>query len=73
MLVGIKRGESFDAKEGGKKQRLKTAKQGLLAVMSQGKVVTRMRVLMGLYGLRELGDNRVRPFFQIPPDLVVKF
>jgi hypothetical protein len=41
--------------------------------MSQGKVVTRMRVLMGLYGLRELGDNRVRPFFQIPPDLVVKF
>jgi hypothetical protein len=58
MLVGIKRGESFDAKEGGKKQRLKTAKQGLLAVMSQGKVVTRMRVLMGLYGLRELGDNR---------------
>src|SRR6267143_6407177 len=60
MLVGIKRGESFDAKEGGKKQRLKTAKQGLLAVMYQGKVVTRMRVLMGLYGLRELGDNRVK-------------
>lgn len=60
MRVGIKRGESCDATEGGKTQRLKTAQQGLRTVMSQGTVVTRMRLLMGLSGLRELGDNRLK-------------
>jgi hypothetical protein len=65
--VGITRGASVATHEGGKNQRLKTAQQGLLAVMSQGKVVTRMRLLMGLYGLRELGENRLTGPLVIEP------
>jgi hypothetical protein len=41
--------------------------QRRLAVMSQGKVVVRMRVLMGLYGRRELGHNRVKGPLVVEP------
>jgi hypothetical protein len=67
MLARIKLGEVLDAKEGGKKEGLKTVTQRLLAVMSQGKVVVRMRVLMGLYGLRELGDHQVKGPLVVKP------
>ena len=41
--------------------------QGVVAVMSQGKIVARMRVLIGLYGLRELGHNRIKGPLLIEP------
>ena len=55
MLMGIERGEPGDTQHGRQKQGLKAAPQRLLAVMQQGKVVTRMRLLIGLDGLLELG------------------
>src|SRR5438445_2565356 len=67
MRARIKLGEGLEAKEGGKKEGLTTVPQRLLAVMEQGKVVVRMRVLMGLYGLRELGDNRVKGPLVVEP------
>ena len=67
MLARIKLSEVLDAKEGGKKEGLKTVTQRLLAVMYQGKVVVRMRVLMGLYGLRELGDHQVKGPLVVKP------
>jgi len=56
--MGVKRGEVFDAQEGGKTQRLTMPQQRLFAVRQQGNVIIRIRVLMGLDGLREVGDNR---------------
>jgi len=41
--------------------------QRLFAVMQQGKVIIRIRVLMGLDGLREVGDNRVKCPLLIEP------
>jgi hypothetical protein len=67
MLARIKLSEVLDAKEGGKKEGLKTVTQRLLAVMSQGKVVVRMRGLLALYGLRELGHNRVKGRLVVEP------
>ena len=46
--------------KGRKKQGLKAAQQRLLAMMQQGKVVVRMRLLIGLYRLRELGHHRAK-------------
>jgi hypothetical protein len=60
MLMGIERGESVDAKQWRKKQRLKAALKRRLAMMQQGKVVARMRVFMRRYRLRELGHNRAQ-------------
>src|SRR4029450_10091169 len=58
MLVGIESGEVVYPQQGGKKQRLQAAHKRLLAVMQQGKVVVRMRGLIGLYRLLELGAHR---------------
>jgi hypothetical protein len=46
MLLGIKRAEAVDTPQGGKKQGLKAAQKRLLAVMQQGKVIARMRLLI---------------------------
>ena len=67
MLVGIERGESVDATQRRKKQRLKAAHKRRLAVMQQGKVVARMRVLMRLYCLGELGHNRAKGLMLVEP------
>jgi len=67
MLVGIKRAEAVDTPQGGKKQRLKAAHKRLLAVMHQGTVSARMRLLLGLYRLRELSHNRVKGMLLVEP------
>ena len=67
MLVGIKRAEAVDTPQGGKKQRLKAAQKRLLAVMQQGKVLGRMRRLIGLYRLRELRHHRVKGMLLVEP------
>ena len=46
MLVGIECREFLDPQQGGKKQGLKAAQKRLLAVMQQGKVIARMRLLI---------------------------
>ena len=56
----IKRGESVETHQGRKKQRLKAPEQRLLTVMEQGKVVARMRSLMGLYRLCALLHHRTK-------------
>ncbi len=65
--MGIKLAEAVDTPQGGKKQRLKAAHKRLLAVMQQGKVVARMRLLLGLYRLRELSHNRVKGLLLVEP------
>jgi hypothetical protein len=67
MLMRINRGESIDAHQGRKKQRLKAPPQRLRAVMEQGKVVARMRVLMGLSPLRELLHHRAKEIRLVEP------
>ncbi len=69
MLVGIELGETFNAKERGKKQGLKASPQGLVTVMHEGKVVTRMGLLMGRDSLLELSDSRVEGVLLIEPRL----
>jgi len=56
--MGIEARQWLDPHQGGKEQRLKTAKQGLVAVMQQGKVVVGMTLLLDRDGLFEAGDNR---------------
>ena len=65
--MGIERGESVDAKQWRKKQRLKAAHKRRRAMMQQGKVVARMRVLMRLDRLRELGHNRAKGLVLVEP------
>lgn len=65
--MGIEGGESVDAKQRRKKQRLKAAQKRRLAMMHQGKVVARMRVLMRLYRLGELGHNRAKGLVVVEP------
>jgi hypothetical protein len=60
MLVGIERGESVEATQRRKKQRLQAAQTRRRAMMQQGNVVARMRVLMRLYCLGERGHNRAK-------------
>src|SRR6266446_10302115 len=67
MLVGIECRECLDPQQGGKKQGLKAATQRLLAVMQQGKVVVRMRRLIGLYRLLELGYHRAKGPLVVEP------
>jgi hypothetical protein len=67
MLVGIKLAEAVDTQQGGKKQRLKAAHKHLLAVMQQGTVIARMRLLLGLYRLRELSHNRLKGMLLVEP------
>jgi len=67
MFMGIERGESVDAKQGRKKQRLKAAHKRRLTMMQQGKVVARMRVLMRLYRLGELGHHRAQGLVLVEP------
>ena len=67
MLVGIERGEAVDTQQGRKKQRLKAAQKRLLAVMQQGKVIVRMRLLIGLDRLRELGHHRAKGLLLVEP------
>jgi hypothetical protein len=57
----------LEATEGSKKAGLKTVTQRLLAVMSQGKVIVRRRVLLDLYGLRELGHHQVKGPLVVEP------
>jgi len=65
--VGIKRAEAVDTQHGGKKQRLKAAHKHLLAVMHQGTVIVRMRLLLGRYRLRELRYNRLKGMRLVEP------
>ena len=67
MLMGIERAEAVDATQRRKKQRLKAAQKRRLAVMQQGKVIARMRLLMRLYRLRELGHNRAKGIVLVEP------
>ena len=67
MLVGIKRGEALDAKQGRKKQGLKTATQRLVAMMQQSKVVCWMCALMGLNRLLETGHYRLKGLLLVEP------
>jgi hypothetical protein len=67
MLVGIKRAETVDTPQGGKKQGLQAAQKRLLAVMHQGTVIARMRLLLGLDRLRELRHNRVKGMLLVEP------
>ena len=60
MLRGIECGEAVDATQRRKKQRLKAVQKRRLAMMQQGKVVARMRVLMRLYRLEKLSHNRAK-------------
>ncbi len=46
---------------------LKAVQKRLLAVMQQGKVIARMRLLIGLYRLRELSHNRVKGMLLVEP------
>src|SRR5712691_3604969 len=67
VLAGIEPGEAVDTQQGGKKQRLKAVQKRRLTVMQQGKVIARMRVLMGLYRLRELGHHRTKGILLVEP------
>ncbi len=69
MLVGIELGEAFDAKEGSQKEGLEASPQGLVAVMQEGKVVIRMRLLVARDGLLKLSDHRVEDALLIEPML----
>jgi hypothetical protein len=60
-------GAVLDATEGSKKAGLKTVTQRLLAVMSQGQVIVRRRVLLDLSGLRELGHHQVKGPLVVEP------
>ena len=65
--MGLKRAEAVDTPQGGKKQGLQAAQKRLLAVMQQGKVIARMRLLLGLYRLRELRHHRVKGLLLVEP------
>ena len=65
--MGIECGESVDATQRRKKQRLKAVQKRRLVMMQQGKVVARMRVLMRLYRLGELGHNRAKGLVVVEP------
>ena len=65
--MGIERGESVDATQRRKKQRLTAAPKRRLAMMQQGKVVARMRGFMRLSHLRELGHNRAKGRVLVEP------
>jgi len=67
MRAGIELREPVDTQQGGKKQCLKAAQKRLLAVRQQGKVIARMRLLLGLYRLRELSHNRVKGMLLVEP------
>ena len=67
MLMGIKRGEVVDTQKGGKKQGLQPATKSLLAVLSKGKVVTGVRLLIRSDGLLELRHHRVKGPLLIEP------
>jgi hypothetical protein len=67
MLVGSEPGEAVDTQQGRKKQRLPAAHKRLLAVMHQGKVVVRMRGLLGLYRLLELGHHWAKGMLLVEP------
>lgn len=65
--MGSTRTEAVDTPQGGKKQGLKAAHTRLLAVMQQGKVIARMRLLLGLYRLRALSHHRVKGLLWVEP------
>ena len=65
--MGIERGESVDATQRRKEQRLKAAQKRRLTMRQQGKVVAWMCVLMRLYRLRELGHNRAKGLVLVEP------
>jgi hypothetical protein len=65
--MGSTRGAGLDAQEGGKKQGLHTVTHGAVLVREQGTVITRVRVLMSLDGLRALGHNRGKGPLVIEP------
>ena len=67
MLASIELREPVDTQQGGKKQGLKAAQKCLLTVMEQGKVIAWMRLLIGLYRLRELSHNRVKGMLLVEP------
>ena len=65
--MGIECGESVDATQRRKKQGLKAAQKRRLAMMQQGKVIARMRLLMRRYRLGELGHNQAKGLVLVEP------
>jgi hypothetical protein len=65
--MGIKGGESVDATQRRKKQCVKAAQKRRLAMRQQGTVIARMRVLLRLYRVGELGHNRAKGLVLIAP------
>ena len=65
--MGIEGGESAAATQRRKKQCLKAVHKRRLAMMHQGKVLARMRWLMRLYRLGELGHNRAKGLVLVEP------
>src|SRR6266436_3192158 len=67
MFMGIECGESVDATQRRKNQCLKAVQKRRLAMMQQGKVIARLRLLMRLYRLGELGHNRAKGLVLVEP------
>jgi hypothetical protein len=67
LLMGIKRREALNAKQGRKKQSLKTATQRLVAMMQQSKVVFWMCALMGLNRLLETRHYLLKGLLLVEP------
>lgn len=65
--MGIECGESVDATQRRKKQGLKAAQKRRLAMMQQGKVIARMRLLMRRYRLGDLGHNQAKGLVLVEP------
>ena len=65
--MGIACGESVDATQRRKKQGLKAVQKRRRAMMHQGKVIARRRLLMRLYRLGELGHNRAQGLVLVEP------
>jgi len=67
MLVGIEAAEAFNPSQRGQNQGLKTTPKGRVAVMQQGKGLTRMGALMLTDGLFEPRHHRLKGIVLIEP------
>jgi len=65
--MGIEARQWLDPHQGGKEQRLQTAQQGLVAVMSQSKIGVGMTLLIDRDGLCKAGDNWCEATLLIEP------
>ena len=67
MLTAIELAETVDPEQGRKKQRLKAVQNGRRAMMQQGKVIVRVRLLMGFDRLREVSHDRAKGLLVVEP------